>query len=75
MLSCCTPSYRAWSLVILLLDLTYSAFLLPITIGFQVRPLPCGPKCRRQAGLPGLPTLIWVAGQRGQGRLAAWFEC
>jgi hypothetical protein len=34
--SCRDPRYGIWVLLVLLLDLTYSAFLLPLSIGFQV---------------------------------------
>ncbi|GAB4813507.1 hypothetical protein N2152v2_000553 [Parachlorella kessleri] len=39
LLSCCTRWYRLWSMWILILDLTYSAFLLPISVGFLVNDL------------------------------------
>lgn len=51
MLSCTAPAYRAWSLCILVLDLTYSAFLLPITIGMQVGG--CRPRAPANHGLSG----------------------
>lgn len=51
MLSCTAPAYRAWSLCILVLDLTYSAFLLPITIGMQVGG--CRPRAPAKHGLSG----------------------
>ena len=35
-ISCYTRTYAIWSLIILFIDLTYSAFVLPISIGFQV---------------------------------------
>jgi hypothetical protein len=55
MLSCCTRGYRSWSMVILILDLTYSAFILPISVGFQARSLQGGKDhrvCRAMAGCP-----------------------
>ncbi|KAL4439851.1 hypothetical protein ABPG75_002852 [Micractinium tetrahymenae] len=39
MLSCRDRYYSFWVLFVLLLDLTYSAFLLPLSVGFQVNDL------------------------------------
>jgi len=35
--SCRSQQYALWVLLVLVLDLTYSAFLLPLSIGFEVR--------------------------------------
>ena len=35
--SCRSPAARAWSLIVLIIDLTYTAFALPVSIGFQAR--------------------------------------
>eukprot|EP00887_Chlorella_sp_A99_P001755 scaffold19.g1755.t1 len=37
LISCYSRGYVAWALLILVLDLTWSSFLLPISIGFQAR--------------------------------------
>eukprot|EP00887_Chlorella_sp_A99_P000211 scaffold13.g211.t1 len=42
-ISCYSRGYAVWSLFILLLDLSYSAFWLPISIGFQVHNLDPSP--------------------------------
>lgn len=42
-LSCRNRYYGLWVLFVLLLDLTYSAFLLPLSVGFQARAAPKTP--------------------------------
>lgn len=52
-LSCYSSGYRAWSFFMLLLDLTWSAYLLPLSIGFHVRKGDAN-RCLR----PCLPVLL-----------------
>ena len=51
-ISCRSPRYALWALMVLLLDLTYSAFLLPLSISFQAS------SCWRRPQGPAFPSRI-----------------
>jgi hypothetical protein len=40
-----TTAYKTWSSLILLLDLTYTAFLIPVLVGFEISDVDFGWGC------------------------------